>query len=253
MKDSLTKSGAFEVRTRSNVVEALRSAFYRCVAVWGSNVLCHVVVVTDCSGCNPDFERLVNSVAALEAKESTDLKSSIAQEFHQLIRRGAFTFHVVCVNSSNATDPLVQQNVRLYKKLLGLFDNGGSFRFIDDGSPNPTSTFVKLAEELSANSSSTLRCGTFVVPIDVVPALKPIKKENDFDVTAAKLGDTITIVGFLRPAELGSPPITSRHLLLATKSKRCLNPQCGKCLWFFAFRSSKCGKLGPNEAKITGR
>jgi len=51
----------------------------------------------------------------------------------------------------------------------------------------------------------------------VVPALKPIKKENDFDMTVTKLGDAITIVGFLRPAELSSPPITSKHLILATK------------------------------------
>lgn len=236
LKETLSKSGAYEVRSKTSIVEALRGAFYRCVAVWGSNVLCHVVLVTDCSGCNPDFERLINSVALLEGKEivekSNFWKSSqddgqsasisvhtspVAQEFYQLIGRGAFTFHVICVNNSNTTDHLVQQNVRIYKKLIEFFDNGGTFRFIEPGTTNPTLTFRKLAEELSANSASTLQCGTFVASIDVVPALKPMRKEDDFDVINSKLGDSITIVGFLRPVELGSPPITSRHLLLATR------------------------------------
>ena len=55
-------------------------------------------------------------------------------------------------------------------------------------------------------------------PITLSPPPGPYKETRDFEVVEATISDTIDVLGFLTIAEVASPPILSRHLILPAVS-----------------------------------
>jgi hypothetical protein len=51
-------------------------------------------------------------------------------------------------------------------------------------------------------------------PIALYPPPTPYKEVKDFEVVEAAVSDEIDVIGFLTIAEVASPPVLSRHLVL---------------------------------------
>ena len=55
-------------------------------------------------------------------------------------------------------------------------------------------------------------------PITLSPPPAPYKETRDFEVVEATISNTIDVLGFLTIAEVASPPLLSRHLILPAVS-----------------------------------
>ena len=55
-------------------------------------------------------------------------------------------------------------------------------------------------------------------PITLSPPPVPYKETRDFEVVEATISNTIDVLGFLTIAEVASPPLLSRHLILPAVS-----------------------------------
>ena len=55
-------------------------------------------------------------------------------------------------------------------------------------------------------------------PITLSPPPPPYKETRDFEVVEATISNTIDVLGFLTIAEVASPPLLSRHLILPAVS-----------------------------------
>lgn len=63
---------------------------------------------------------------------------------------------------------------------------------------------------------ATLTCGSLSSPVELVPSPRAVHKlVRDFEVTEGIFSGTISILGFMKPADLSHAPIVARHLVIA--------------------------------------
>lgn len=120
----------------------------------------------------------------------------------------------------NASDPVIIQNITVFKKLIELNDGGGSV-FVPEGPLNFKTThqmFMKLSETYYKSFRAILRCGKLVSHVSLYPPPDSHVFVRDFESLRAELVNNINICGFLDINDVSSPPSLSRHLVLPVLS-----------------------------------
>ena len=74
-------------------------------------------------------------------------------------------------------------------------------------------------------------------PITLSPPPAPYKETRDFEVVEATISNTIDVLGFLTIAEVASPPLLSRHLILPAVSGA---EEEARQVYAYSVRNSRC-------------
>ncbi len=108
-----------------------------------------------------------------------------------------------------------------YEKVIERSGLQGRFLSIPPDTPSQSTAvaadklFAEVISEQYREYTGTLRLGNEMSsPITLCPPPTPYKKTKDFEVVEATVLPAIDVVGFLGIAEVASPPVLSRHLVL---------------------------------------
>jgi len=172
---------------------------------WGSSTPLTLIIVTD-GGQGYGAYSLHNLVTA----NPTELRLPLMFPL---------TISVACICDSN-TNPNLEATTQAYNTLfnkLGLSADQGSIHKVT-GSLNIKSTEAMFKEISSLHYNQWI--GSLVVSpemtcaIQVCPPPKPYARAHDFTVVRRDLSTTLSVKGFFSQADISSPPVYSRHLIL---------------------------------------
>jgi len=198
-----------------NMVKLLRAVVPFVNEQWGAGVEVKIVLVTDAGlGGHGQY-----SLPGLLRGGVPDFDVCFPFPF-----RGQM--NVVCL--APPSDRLAVAAARTnYERLIEKSGLGGG-KFVAVPSENTTEGLSVTAVEKAFRSliadqyceyRGILRMGAEMsTPITLSPPPAPYKETRDFDVVEATISNTIDVLGFLTIAEVASPPLLSRHLILPAVS-----------------------------------
>ncbi|XP_022108011.1 integrator complex subunit 14-like [Acanthaster planci] len=180
---------------------------------WGVTTTCQVILVTDGSpGVGPGSLKQVAQM--LSNPKPDDPPFHLPFEFPNSLE--------VVLLASPAE--LQQWDSRaLYQKLLDANRQKGKIHVVE-GALTPKSAqlmFSRLAEEHYSAFRARLQCGHLSSEVQLFPPPRTVSMARDFEMVTQTVSSELNICGFLDCADVSSPPVMSRHLVLplATKEK----------------------------------
>ncbi|XP_064607763.1 integrator complex subunit 14-like [Liolophura sinensis] len=181
---------------------------------WGSTTSSQVILVTDGNaGTGPGSLR--HSLNSLANKESRGPEEKFPLPF-------AFPckLHVVCI--SNPGDGELNSSLPLYQQLIDMNGRGGEV-FVPEGQLSLRSVqqvFLRLGETYYTPYYGLLRCGNLKCQVNLFPPPETYVGETEFTKIQQTVSDELSIIGFLDIADIASPQIVSRHLVVPSSSQR---------------------------------
>lgn len=165
---------------------------------WGTNQPMNIIVITDSvGGIAPLFQSM----------HSKKLSDDFPLPF-------PFPAYLNFVLIADPKDAVTQKSVVLYEKVLDQMHVSGDVVLLD-GEPSVHSIekcFSKLADANYTPCNSLLCCGNLTSRVVVFPSPKVFTMVSE--TKAASNNSIISVCGFLDLADVASPPIISRHLVL---------------------------------------
>ncbi|XP_074650578.1 integrator complex subunit 14-like [Tubulanus polymorphus] len=215
IKTALNKLEEYD---KTAIVPALGGVTGLILDEWGSATACQVILITD---GNPGTGQ--GSLQQTLHDYSKQTQTAVHTENVRVQFRKTSDFplpmpficklNIVCIagqNDSGLTDALP-----LYEKLIDINGYGGEVHLPDAISmKNIHSMFHKLGEKYYSPSYGTLKCGHLGSKIQIFPPPEEFKKERDFEYICRSISTDVEIFGFLDIADIASPPVISRHLIL---------------------------------------
>ena len=221
---------------KTNIVNALEGVREMVLEEWGqtTSVPINVILVTD--GC-------------------AGMKS--IQTDSEPIKLPSMPFpcklHVVCLAPSN--DPILSTSLPFYKRLITSVAGGrmggntkcdpdpqiqipdsqvqipdsqvwipDSQVWIPEGSSlsivGVNNIFTQIANQEYQTWKGRLHCGRLSCPVSLFPPIEPRVQVTDFCTIRCEANQDIRIIGFMDIAEVASPPVLSRHLMLPVAMSR---------------------------------
>jgi hypothetical protein len=178
---------------------------------WGSGTPITLIIVTD-GGVGFGAYSLENLVSG----QPTELRLPLPFPL---------SISVACLmdgGGGGATETTKTTYQALFNK-LGLAPNEGSYHTVD-GSLNIKSTEGMFGEIAALHYNQwigTLELGSEMsCKIQVCPPPKPYNKAEDFSLVKRELSSTLIVKGFLSQADISSPPVYSKHLILPVATNK---------------------------------
>ncbi|XP_054167101.1 integrator complex subunit 14-like [Oppia nitens] len=222
---------SIELFDKTSFVNALRGVKNMVLEEWGSEMACNVILVTD--GNAAINAHLMNSSNGNKIEESTD------EDTDDPVFPLPFPFpaklHIVCLTTIN--DNSFQKSLPFFAKLIELNSNdsikepflvnhlySGGQVWVPEGNQlsykSVQNVFNKLAESNYRSFKGRLYCGMLSSPISLYPSLDSYIQIRDFETIKAEPSEDISICGFMDIAEVSSPPVHSRHLVLPLQESK---------------------------------
>ncbi|XP_070542502.1 integrator complex subunit 14-like [Ptychodera flava] len=206
LKNGLLKLDLYD-KTKLEV--ALAEVKSTMIEEWSSTTPCQLVLVTDGrSGVGQGSLRHMLE----NPKASKDRVLPIPFPFPCKIQ-----VMLIC----NQNEAMQCGALNLYQKLIDVNGAGGSIH-LPEGALSLKSVqqmFMKFAEGTFAPFYGTLHCGHLKSDIQLSPTPEMYTKSNDFEVISMTISSDLELCGFMDIADICSPPIISRHLVLPTAAK----------------------------------
>lgn len=198
---------------KTNIVNALEGVKETVLEEWGqtTSVPMNVILVTDgCAGMD-----------------------SIQTDPCEPIKLPSMPFpcklHVVCLAPSN--DAILSSSLPFYKRLITSVAEGTKTKSDPDSQvwiPEGTSLsilgvnkiFTQIANQEYQTWKGRLHCGQLSCPVSLFPPIEPRVQVTDFSTVRCEANQDIRIIGFMDIAEVASPPVLSRHLMLPVAMNR---------------------------------
>ncbi|RXM91628.1 von Willebrand factor A domain-containing protein 9 [Acipenser ruthenus] len=154
-----------------------------------------------------DYNTLQEALSSLEDYDKTCLESAL-QGVSNIVQQewgGAF--------------PCQLQNTDVLDKLEQLINlnNGEGQIYTVDGSlclKNVQSMFGKLIDQGYSPFHAVLKCGNLTSDVQVFPRPEPVLIAEETEPVLRTINTDLEIVGFIEIADISSPPVLSRHLVL---------------------------------------
>ena len=200
---------ALDCFDKTNIIAGVRGIASAVEEAWNNSVPVNVVLVTD-GGLGNSYQSLSHFY---ENTNHPDYFSFLPFRF-----RGNFS--VVCLNVGDTSKMARLALEKLMDKsgLQGLFLSPSESELTR---ASVEKLFRRVIEEQYKEFSGTLKfgdelsCAVTLCP----PPVSPFKSVKDFDFFEAHISSDLDIKGFFTLADLASPPVISRHLILPeTKS-----------------------------------
>ncbi|XP_028814755.1 integrator complex subunit 14 isoform X1 [Denticeps clupeoides] len=172
---------------------------------WGSTCPCQVVLVTD-GALGIGRGSLRHSLHTLKQRVE-DKKFPLPFPFPAKM----FIMCIANVEELQSTDAM--DNL---EQLIGL--NGGEGQIFTMEGPlclkSVQSMFGKLIDQAYTPFYAVLHCGNLASDVQVFPRPEPVLVDEEVDPIPKAVQTDLEIVGFIEIADISSPPVLSRHLVL---------------------------------------
>ena len=218
-----------ELFDKTKLINGLRGVKNMVVDEWGSEMSCHVILVTDGNAT-------INAHLMANGNRTEDLTDEDMDELNLPL---PFPFpsklHIVCLTTLN--DPSFQTSLPFFSKLIAINSgnniqepiavnhmySGGQI-WVPEGNSlsfkSVQNMFLKLAETNYKPFKGRLHCGQLSSPIALYPKLENYSQINDFETIRAETSNDITICGFMEISEVSSPAVHSRHLVIPLQESK---------------------------------
>lgn len=214
IKNALNKVEAYSKTCIETALNGVNSVI---LEEWSIFTPCQVILITDgCSGVGPGS--LSHSLQKYQKRESSkngNEKSNFPLPFSVPCK-----LNVMCI--APASDTNLQISLSLFQKLIDINGHGGDI-YIPEGALSIKSVqqmFQKFAGDVFSPFVVSLNCGHLKCSVQLYPPPGPQHKIRDFENINVDIGSTLEICGFLDIADVASPPIISRHLVLPTAKEK---------------------------------
>ena len=127
--------------------------------------------------------------------------------------------HVLLISSQ--AELQANNSLGLYQRLVDA-NGAGQVHTTGDGPLTLKSVqnmFTKYAESHYSMFNTTLQCGNLKSEVQLFPKPKTVMAETDTETFTKEIGSEIQVCGFLDMADIASPPILSRHLVIPVNLK----------------------------------
>lgn len=172
---------------------------------WGGSIPCQIVLVTDgCLGIGKGS--LLNSLSSLSQRGESN-RFPLPFPFPSKL-------YVMCM--ANLEELQNSDSLDCLERLIDL-NNGEGQIFTIDGPlclKNVQSMFGKLIDVAYTPFHAVLKCGNLSSDVQVFPRPEPVIIDEEIDPMPKSINTELEIVGFIDIADISSPPVLSRHLVL---------------------------------------
>ncbi|CAG2100999.1 unnamed protein product [Medioppia subpectinata] len=231
LKNSLHDIELFD---KTKFINGLRGVKNMVVEEWGSEMSCNVILVTDGNAA-------INAHLMANAADGSGTTDSAEEDMDVQSWPLPFPFpsklHIVCLTTLN--DNSFQTSLPFFSKLIERnCDPKTTFRepflvnhmysggqvWVPEGSQlsykSVHNLFTKLAETNYKPFRGRLHCGALSSPIALYPTLESYTQIDDFETIKAETSEDMYICGFMEIADVSSPPVHSRHLVLPLQESK---------------------------------
>uniref|UniRef100_A0A8C4QT37 Integrator complex subunit 14 n=1 Tax=Eptatretus burgeri TaxID=7764 RepID=A0A8C4QT37_EPTBU len=181
------------------------------VEEWGVNTPCQVILVTDgCPGVGQGSLR--QSLLSL-AHCKDDRRFPLPFPFPSHL-------HVLCIASWQELQAM--DVLGGFEKLVEINRGGGLLLAVEGqlSLKNVNSMVSKLVELAYSPFQATLSCGHMTCDVQLCPRPEPFVCDHELDPEPRSISSALEVVGFLEIADVSSPPVLSRHLVLPLAPSR---------------------------------
>lgn len=203
---------------KTNVINAISSVSEVVSEEWGTSCpLVNVILVTDgCLGINggeiiqptkPFLFPCKLHVVILGSKTDSSIRSSVTY-FEKLI----YTWGLTKVSTPSGTPVVKRMSLQQCDPQVHALD-GMTLKSVKK-------IFSRIAESNYHPWKGTLHCGSLFSPVSLFPPLESQTSIGDFEATITRPTGDLKIVGFMGIEDVASPPVLSRHLVLAAPMTR---------------------------------
>ncbi|XP_006831585.1 PREDICTED: von Willebrand factor A domain-containing protein 9 isoform X3 [Chrysochloris asiatica] len=172
---------------------------------WGGAIPCQVVLVTD--GCLGIGRGSLRHSLATHNQRSESNRFPLPFPFPSKL-------YIMCM--ANLEELQSTDSLDCLERLIDL-NNGEGQIFTIDGPlclKNVQSMFGKLIDLAYTPFHAILKCGHLTADVQVFPRPEPFVVDEEIDPIPKVINTDLEIVGFIDIADISSPPVLSRHLVL---------------------------------------
>ncbi|XP_069314863.1 integrator complex subunit 14 isoform X4 [Eulemur rufifrons] len=172
---------------------------------WGGAIPCQVVLVTD--GCLGIGRGSLRHSLATHNQRSENSRFPLPFPFPSKL-------YIMCM--ANLEELQSTDSLECLERLIDL-NNGEGQIFTIDGPlclKNVQSMFGKLIDLAYTPFHAVLKCGHLTADVQVFPRPEPFVVDEEIDPIPKVINTDLEIVGFIDIADISSPPVLSRHLVL---------------------------------------
>ncbi|XP_015423948.1 PREDICTED: von Willebrand factor A domain-containing protein 9 [Myotis davidii] len=172
---------------------------------WGGAIPCQVVLVTD--GCLGIGRGSLRHSLATHNQRSESNRFPLPFPFPSKL-------YIMCM--ANLEELQSTDSLDCLERLIDL-NNGEGQIFTIDGPlclKNVQSMFGKLIDLAYTPFHAVLKCGHLTADVQVFPRPEPFVVDEEIDPIPKVINTDLEIVGFIDIADISSPPVLSRHLVL---------------------------------------
>ncbi|XP_070126546.1 integrator complex subunit 14 isoform X1 [Equus przewalskii] len=172
---------------------------------WGGAIPCQVVLVTD--GCLGIGRGSLRHSLATHSQRSENNRFPLPFPFPSKL-------YIMCM--ANLEELQSTDSLDCLERLIDL-NNGEGQIFTIDGPlclKNVQSMFGKLIDLAYTPFHAVLKCGHLTADVQVFPRPEPFVVDEEIDPIPKVINTDLEIVGFIDIADISSPPVLSRHLVL---------------------------------------
>nr|KAF6500431.1 integrator complex subunit 14 [Molossus molossus] len=172
---------------------------------WGGAIPCQVVLVTD--GCLGIGRGSLRHSLATHSQRSDSNRFPLPFPFPSKL-------YIMCM--ANLEELQSTDSLDCLERLIDL-NNGEGQIFTIDGPlclKNVQSMFGKLIDLAYTPFHAVLKCGHLTADVQVFPRPEPFVVDEEIDPIPKVINTDLEIVGFIDIADISSPPVLSRHLVL---------------------------------------
>ncbi|CAG2223853.1 Integrator complex subunit 14 [Mytilus edulis] len=210
IKTALSKSETYNTTCIEGAITGIRQLLYD---EWNASTASQVILVTDGS-IGVGQKSLKNSLQNWDQRDP-----KVPEDQFPLPFPFPCKLHIAIVGNPNDAD--IKSSMPYFEKLIEINGQGGEI-FTPDNILNLKSVqtmFEELGEKYYSPYHGALHCGNFKCPIQLFPAPEPYDKTDEFEHISVDISKTLEILGFLDIADVASPPMLSRHLVLPMSTK----------------------------------
>ncbi|KAE8618451.1 hypothetical protein XENTR_v10009387 [Xenopus tropicalis] len=172
---------------------------------WGASIPSQIVLVTDgCLGIGKGS--LQHSLATLNQRNDSN-RFPLPFSFPSKL-------YIMCM--ANLEELQGSDSLEYLERLIDL-NNGEGQIFTIDGPlclKNVQSMFGKLIDVAYTPFHAVLKCGNLSSDVQVFPRPEPVITDEEIDPLPKTINTDLEVVGFIDIADISSPPVLSRHLVL---------------------------------------
>lgn len=172
---------------------------------WGASVPCQVVLVTDGS-LGIGRGSLRHSLLTVNQRSESN-RFPLPFPFPSKL-------YIMCM--ANAEELQNSDSLDCLERLIELNNSEGQIFSIDGPLclKNVQSMFGKLIDVAYTPFHAVLKCGHLTSDVQVFPRPEPVILEEEMDPVPRTINTDLELVGFIEVADIASPPVLSRHLVL---------------------------------------